>query len=196
MRGCPLRPVKAYLRRIESTRKDSNTKGTTMANRTTFLLLGVCLSLVFRWPSSTLQAQQLTPAQQKQQQKQIEDMLQRIDPSKFQIDPAKFPRDPGILPPSFQYRKPAWVEFLDRNRYLAAPIVAAVVTLALAIIIGIPVVLCRIVLGLIRVTSGRGRDSGDGSPSKLANRVWVVALLLVIGVAVAFIVHSVVNGSR
>ena len=161
-----------------------------MANRTTFLLLGVCLSLVFRWPSSTLQAQQLTPAQQKQ----IEDMLRPIEPPKF--DPATFPRDSGILPPSFQYRKPAWVEFLDRNPHFAAPLVAAVVTLALAIIVGIPVVLCRIVLGLIRVTSGRGRDSGDGSSSKLAKRVWVVALLLVIGVAVASIVHSAVNGSR
>jgi len=163
-----------------------------MANRTALLLLGVSLSLVFGWPSSTLQAQQLTPAQQKQ----IEDMLRPIEPLKFQIDPAKFPRDSGILPPSFQYRKPAWVEFLDRNPYLAAPVVAAVVTLALAIIIGIPVVLCRIVLGLIHVTSGRGRGSGDGSSSKLAKRAWVIALLLVIGVAVAFIVHSVGNGSR
>ncbi len=163
-----------------------------MANRTTFLLLGVSLSLVFRWPSSTLRAQPLTPAQQKQ----IEDMLRPIEPPKFQMDPARFPRDPGMLPPSFQYRKPAWVEFLDRNPYLAAPVVAAVVTLALAIIIGIPVVLCRIVLGLIDVTSGRGRDSGDTRSSRLAKRVWVVALLLVIGVAVASIVHNVVNGSR
>ena len=163
-----------------------------MANRTTLLLLGVILSLVFGWPSSKLQAQQPTPAQQKQ----IEQMLQTIERSKFQIDPAKFPRDPGMLPPSFQDRKPAWVEFLDRNPYLAAPIVAAVVSLALAIIIGIPVVLCRILLGLIHVTGCRDRDSGNGSPSKLAKRMWVVALLLVIGVAVAFIVHSVVNGSR
>jgi hypothetical protein len=163
-----------------------------MANRTTLLLLGVILSLVFGWPSSKLQAQQPTPAQQKQ----IEQMLQTIERSKFQIDPAKFPRDPGMLPPSFQDRKPAWVEFLDRNPYLAAPIVAAVVSLALAIIIGIPVVLCRIVLGLIHVTSGRGRDSGDGTSSKLAKHVWIVALLLVIGVALTSIVHSVANGSR
>jgi hypothetical protein len=152
------------------------------------LLLGV--GLVSGCPGSTLQAQQLTPAQQKQ----IEDMLRPIEPPKF--DPATFPRDSGILPPSFQYRKPAWVEFLDRNPHFAAPLVAAVVTLALAIIIGIPVGLCRILLGLIHVTCGPGRDSGDGSPSKLANRVWVVALLLVIGVAVACIVHSDVNGSR
>ncbi|HMF16491.1 MAG TPA: hypothetical protein VKE98_04755 [Gemmataceae bacterium] len=163
-----------------------------MANRTTLLLLGVSLSLVFGWSNSALQAQQVTPAQQRQ----IEQMLQTIDPQKFQIDLAKFPPDPGIPPPSFQYRKPAWVEFLDRNPYLAAPIVAAVVSLALAIIIGIPVVLCRIVLGLIQVTSGRGRDSGDARSSKLAKRVWVVVLLLVIGVAVASIVHSAVNGSR
>jgi hypothetical protein len=127
-----------------------------MANRTTLLSLGVSLSLVFGWPSSKLQAQQPTPAQQKQ----IEQMLQTIDPRKFQIDPAKFPPHPGIPPPSFQYRKPAWVEFLDRNPYLAAPIVAAVVALVLAIIIGIPVVLCRIVLGLIHVTSCRSGDSG------------------------------------
>ena len=165
-----------------------------MANRTTLLLLGVGLFLVSGWPSSTLQAQRLTPAQQAQQQKQIEDMLQRIDPKQFQIDPPKFPPDSAAK--FSQYRKPAWVEFLDRNPYLAAPIVAAVVTLALAIIVGIPVVLCRTLLGLIHVTSGRGRDGGDARSSRLAKRVWVVVLLLVIGVAVASIVHSAGNGSR
>jgi len=46
------------------------------------------------------------------------------------------------------------------------------------------------------VTSCRGRDSGDTRSSKLAKRVWVVVLLLVIGVAVASIVHSAGNGSR
>ena len=165
-----------------------------MTNRTTLLLLGVSLLQIPGWRSSTLQAQQLTPAQQAQQQKQIEDMLQRIDPKQFQIDPPKFPPDSAAK--FSQYRKPAWVEFLDRNPYLAAPVVAAVVTLALAIIVGIPVVLCRILLGLIHVTSCRGRDSGDTRSSKLAKRVWVVVLLLVIGVAVASIVHSAVNGSR
>ncbi len=162
-----------------------------MRNRIIVLLLGVSLFLVFKWPSSTLQAQQLTPAQQQQ----IEPMLRPIEPPQFQIDPTRFPPDPGIPPPSVQYRPPTWVKFLDSHPYLAAPLVAAVVTLALAIIVGIPVVLCRIVLGLVHVTSCRVGDSGDGSPSKLAKRVWVVVLPLVIGLAVASIVHNV-TGSR
>lgn len=165
--------------------------GRNMRNRTILVLLGVSLFVVFGWPSNTLQAQQLTPAQQKQ----IEDMLRATELPKLQIDPAKFPPNPGISPPSVQYRPPTWVKFLDSHPYLAAPLVAAVVALVLAIIVGIPVVLCRIVLGLIHVTSGRGNESGDSSPSKLAKRVWVVVLLLVIGLAVASIVHNV-TGSR
>jgi hypothetical protein len=150
-----------------------------MRNGTILLLLPVALSLV---AASTLQAQ-LTP----DQQRQIEKMLQ---PPKFDLDPSKFPRPP-MMPPAPQRQTPDWVKFLDRNPILAAPIVAAVLTLPILIIIGF----FRIVLGLIPA-SCRGRDTGDGSASKTAKRVTVVVLLLVIGLAVAFIVYSVMNDSR
>ncbi len=166
-----------------------------MRNRTILLLVGVSLCLVFGWASSTLEAQLPQRPFDPAQQQKIEQMLQQAtERMKFQSDPAQFPRDPGIPPPRFQHRPPDWVEYLDHNPYLAAPLFAAVVTLALAIFIGIPY---RIILGLIHVLSSRrGRDTGDASTSQPAKRVPVVVLLLVIGLALAFIVHSVVNDSR
>jgi hypothetical protein len=158
-----------------------------MRSRTIRLLLGVSLSLI---AGSTLRAQPPTP----EQQRQIEKMLEAIEPQKFQFDPSNVPINPVIPPPRVEYRPPVWVEFLDRNPYLAAPLVAAAVTLVLAIFIGIPY---RIVLGLIQVLSSRrGCDNGDGRPSRRVKRVSVVVLLLVIGLAAVFIVHAVVNGSR
>jgi hypothetical protein len=68
------------------------------------------------------------------------------------------------MPPNYPpARTPAWREFLEDNKYLHPYIFAAVVCLVLAIVIGVPILIARIVLGLIQVLfSRRDRDSGHG----------------------------------
>jgi hypothetical protein len=104
-----------------------------MTNRTTFLLIGAGLSLALGSLPSTLQAQQPPP-----------------------FGPAGY-RSPPILPPNYREpRRPAWVEFLKDNDFLAPYIVAAVLFIPIAILVGI-------VRGLIHLLRpGRDRDSGDG----------------------------------
>ena len=135
-----------------------------MTNRTTLLFIEAGLSLTLGWLPSTLQAQQPRPPLTPAQQQQIEDMLGPIKEPKSQFDPTKYPRDPSIPLPEYREDPPsAWLEFLKDNQFLAAYIFAGAVTLALAIVVGIPIVLARIVLGLINVLcSCRDRDSGVG----------------------------------
>jgi hypothetical protein len=114
-----------------------------MTNRATLLLIGAGLSLTLGLLPSTLEAQPPMPP----------------------LPPPEYPRDP-IIPPSYPPppRPPAWLEFLKNNDFLAPYVFAAAVTLAIAIFIWLPIVVCRgIALGLIHVfRSRRDRDSGAG----------------------------------
>jgi hypothetical protein len=135
-----------------------------MTNRTTLLFIGAGLSLTLGSLPSALQAQQPTPPLTPAQQQQIDDMLRRAtEQLKPQVDPTKHPNYPTTLPEYTQDPPPAWLEFLKDNQFLAAYIFAGAVTLALAIIVGVPIVIARIVLGIIQVLcSRRDRDSGIG----------------------------------
>jgi hypothetical protein len=146
-----------------------------MTNRTTLLLIGATLSLVFAWPSITLRAQKLTPDQQKE-------MLRPIEQPKLQFDPARFPGHPVNPPPDLRYRPPAWLEFLNGNPSLAAPLFAA----AVVIVVSIPIGICRMVLGLVRPC--RSHDSGDGPSARPAKPLALVlgGLIICAGLALFF----------
>ena len=73
-----------------------------MKNRTTLLFFGTGLSLTLGSIPSTLQAQQPKPSLTPAQQQQIEKMLQQ---PKLELDPTKYPRYP-INPMQFQHRPP------------------------------------------------------------------------------------------
>jgi hypothetical protein len=137
-----------------------------MTNRTILLVIGTSLSLTLGSLPSTLRAQQpqptLTPAQQQQRQQQIEADLQRAaEQLKSQSDPTNDPHPP-IIPPKYTTDKPPpWREFFDENKeYLIPFIFAAVVTLAFAVFIWAPVVLCRSIMRASR--SCRAQESKDG----------------------------------
>jgi hypothetical protein len=167
-----------------------------MTNRTTLLLIDAGLSLTLGLLPGTLQAQEPKAQFNPAQHQQIEDMLRRAtEQLKPQIDPSKFPFEPRIPPLDPRPQTPAWVEFLKNNSYLAAPIVAFIV----AIIIYVLIIVCRIVLGLIHASCScldRDGDCVEGSSSGLAKRVSIVVLLLVIGLAIAYIVYTAVNDPR
>jgi hypothetical protein len=123
-----------------------------MTNRTSLLLVGAGLSLITLGSlPRTLQAQQPAPP------------LPHIEMPKFpNIPPTYIP--PTYTPPTYpRPQPPAWLQFLKDYDYLVPSLIAAAVLLPIAIIIWVPIVVCRIVLGLIHVLcSSRDRASGGG----------------------------------
>ena len=143
-----------------------------MTSRTTLLLIGAGLSLTMGSVPGTLHAQQPKPPLSPAQLKQIEDMLRPIKVPTPQFDPSKYPKHPTTAPKFSEPRPPAWLEFLKNSGYLAAPLFAAAVALALAIIIWVLLVAYRIIAGLAmfihELCFRRDRDRSRGprdSPS-------------------------------
>jgi hypothetical protein len=134
-----------------------------MTNRTILLFIGTSLSLTLGLLPSTLQAQQRKPPLTPAQQKQIDEAVRALNPPKPQFDPTKYPPSP-TMPPKYTDRPPAWREFLQNNQFLHAPIFAAVVTLAFAIFIWAPIVLCRTVVRAFRPCHSHQSEEGPQAP--------------------------------
>jgi hypothetical protein len=105
--------------------------GNEMANRTTLLLIGACLSVTLGWLTSTLQAQQPN--------------LPPFSPDQQPI----IPRSYSPPPPPF------WLELLKNHPHIALHLAALLIAAAVLIPIGIVFQSVRIILGLIAVVSGR-----------------------------------------
>jgi len=119
-----------------------------VTNTTTLFLIRAGLSLTLGLLPGTLQAQQPKPPLTPAQIKQIEDLLQSIQQPMPPFDPSKYPSYPTIPARFSEPRPPAWVEFFKNNGYLAAPLFAAAVVLALAVIIWVPILVYHVIAGL------------------------------------------------
>ena len=121
--------------------QDPEEMGNEMANRTTLLLIGACLSVTLGWLTSTLQAQQPN--------------LPPFSPDQQPIIPRSYPPSPP----------PFWLELLKNHTHLASHLVAAAVLLAAAAVL-LPIwILVQLVRGILWLigdfdSGGQGRYEG------------------------------------